>query len=147
MPIRKAELSDIETILWARRNEPQLRLEEEPEEVVQVRLEKNISENRGCCLVDEEDGNVSAFIYAKHLESYGSKWAEIDYLYVDPSYRRRCIGNELYKKCEAELKGNGYTRIIFLTHHDNKVIKFMARQFGFELLETRGYIEFYGKNL
>ena len=146
MSMREATLDDIETLFELRRiAEEDLRLGDDSEELERSRMEADVINDRGCCLVYEVDGKSEGFIYAQHLEQDDKKIVRIRYLYVNPEHRKG-VGLTLYRQLEATLKRKGYDPITFGTRHDNRV-KIMGKYFGFKFLETLEPLDFYIKSL
>lgn len=147
MPIREAIASDVETLHSIRKRVEPSVLGNDLEEIELPTMGDDVSNGKGCCLVYEvDDKRIAGFIYTQHLELDGKRVGRI-YLSIQSAYEGRWYGFELYRRCEARLREEGYSDVIYGTIKANVVIKWMGKRFGFRFLERRGSLDFYIKSL
>lgn len=129
MKIRKAEEKDRKKILELLNSEPTNNLEgEQPynDECAEEYIKGKSFET----FVAEIGGKVAGVTIA-HVRRIG-KYAELYHTIVDKKYRRKGIGEKLYKFRENHLKKLGIVYVFLFTTLDNMAMQKLAEKSGYK---------------
>lgn len=114
MIIRRATLSDFETLYQIGLQTPELRVSATEVFMDADEFRWCITNPDGVFLVAENDGAIAGFIYATANDAerpFVHKYACMVYLVVTPAYQKQGIARALSAECETRLRNMGITHV------------------------------------